>query len=285
MAEIPKSLARAAAERTLIFFIGAGFTRNIDPSLPTWSDIINQMANLLGYDPEILRLQGDYLQLAEFLDLTNRKAPLIAQLAQTLNNQTKFDIKNSEPHLLLPQIDTRSIYTTNWDHWIEKAFDHKGIPYDTISTAYDFAKPPAVSKNGVVHTKNMPRLFGRPAIVKFHGDFSHPDSIVISESEYFRRLDFDHPIDLRFRSEIVGCSVLFIGYSFSDPNVRYIWYKLAKSMKDAGLNVKSFFASHEQNSVQKRLFEARNIESVLLDPLDIKASVTDVFNQLIDIQK
>jgi len=293
MATIPKDLAIAATERKLLLFIGAGFTRNIDKSLPTWSNIIDEMANILGYDPDILKLQGDYLQLAEYLNLCGLKDKLIVQLAKSVDDETKYSISKSQPHLLLPHLDVRSIYTTNWDNWIERGFDHEKVPYQKIAMPRDFSEVkltsktsfPIVLQTSIQSCNTSPRHYAVPYIVKFHGDFNHPDSIVINETGYYKRLDFNHPLDLRFRSDIIGCSVLFIGYSFSDPNVRYIWYKLGQSMKDSGVIVKSYFVTHQNNPVQEKIFLNANIEQVLLDPIDIKKSLVDVLKSLIQCQQ
>lgn len=51
----PKHLLNAAAERRLLPMIGAGFSKNIDPKIPDWGEVINIAAEDLGYDPEIMR--------------------------------------------------------------------------------------------------------------------------------------------------------------------------------------------------------------------------------------
>lgn len=58
-------------------------------------------------------------------------------------------------------------------------------------------------------------------IIKFHGDFDDDSSIVLDETSYFQRLEFETPLDIKFRSDVLGKSVLFIGYSLSDINIRY----------------------------------------------------------------
>ena len=39
-------------------------------------------------------------------------------------------------------------------------------------------------------------------------------------------------MDLKIRADLLGRSVLFMGYSFRDINIRVIWFKLMEMMKD-----------------------------------------------------
>jgi hypothetical protein len=67
----------------------------------------------------------------------------------------------------------------------------------------------------------------RYPIYKLHGSLDRPGTLVFGESDFQRRSDLAaHPIDLRFASDVVGRELLLLGYSFSDPNVRWLWTKL-----------------------------------------------------------
>ena len=48
----------------LIPFIGAGFSARF--GLPTWSQLIDHIAKDLGWDPDVFKLSGTYLQLADY---------------------------------------------------------------------------------------------------------------------------------------------------------------------------------------------------------------------------
>ena len=63
-------------------------------------------------------------------------------------------------------------------------------------------------------------------IIKFHGDFDDDSSLVLTESSFFIALDFESPLDIKLRSDSLEKSLLFIGYSLSDINIRYMLYKL-----------------------------------------------------------
>lgn len=64
--DIPKSLREASVSRTLLPFIGAGFSKNINANFPDWMGVVDIAADILQFDRELLRLHGDYLQIGNF---------------------------------------------------------------------------------------------------------------------------------------------------------------------------------------------------------------------------
>src|SRR6266436_6821126 len=50
--------------RNTILFVGAGVSAIL--GLPSWDQLIDQIAGLLGYDPRVFKLLGTPLSLAEF---------------------------------------------------------------------------------------------------------------------------------------------------------------------------------------------------------------------------
>jgi hypothetical protein len=292
---VPKDLLDAAAERRLLPVIGAGFSKNIDPKIPDWGQVINSAAEELGYDPEIMRLYGDYLQIAEYYGLHKRGLDeLMYRISREIDNEYRFDVATSKPHLLLPCLDTIAIYTTNWDSWIERGFHKESVPYHKVVIPDDLASYDPFGTTGFVQASHRgagtKTRYPKTQIVKFHGDFSRPNTIVVRESDYFRKLDFEHPLDIRLRSDIIGRSVLFIGYSFTDLNMRYMWYKLTNmmaSVNNAPLNnaPRSFLVMPNPNPILEDTLGSKNIELVLLDNQDIKQSLTDLFEQLLSAQE
>ena len=70
--------------------------------------------------------------------------------------------------------------------------------------------------------------------MKFHGDFDDDGSLVITETDYFNRLAFDAPLDVKFRSDALGKTVLFIVYSMNDMNIRLLLHNLWRTWKASG---------------------------------------------------
>jgi hypothetical protein len=200
-------LVNALREHRVILFVGAGVSQNL--GLPSLEHLIDHLAEELDFDPEIFRLFGDYLSLAEYYHLQKGS---IGPLRSWLDREwyTGVNIAESRIHELIIKLKCPLIYTTNYDRWLEYAHEHYGIQCTKVVNVGDI---PNVDTDSV-------------QIVKLHGDFDDDDSIVLTESSYFSRLPFDSPLDIKLRADILGRTVLFIGYSLSDINIRYLLYKV-----------------------------------------------------------
>jgi|TARA_Y100000588_G_C14097892_1_gene857428 NAD-dependent SIR2 family protein deacetylase len=180
-----------------MLFVGAGVSANL--SLPTWSQLTAHIATELGYDPKIFSTYGTPLALAEFY---KKKKGSLGPLRSWMDREwhkPDIDISQSEIHRLITLGKFSRIYTTNYDRWLEIAHDRFGVPYDKVASVADLV---SVTE-------------GRRQIVKFHGDFDDDASIVLDETSYYQRLNYDSPLDIKLSNDVLGNSVLFIGYSLS----------------------------------------------------------------------
>lgn len=285
---LPQLLEKAAAERRLTPFVGAGFSRNVSASFPDWNGVIDIAADLLGFDSKLLRLHGDHLQVAQFVRLERKFDELLNRLVMVFDDTSKFNVTASPPHLLLPYLRCPSIYTTNWDSWIERGFENQAIPYVRIRDADDLVRASVVKPAGPAVAPVRKPATGRARdptrIVKFHGDFTQRQTLILAEEDYFRRIEFEDPLDLTLRAEIVGRSVLFLGYSFTDFNLRLMWYRLRQSLKSLDDPPTSFLVTAQRNPVAERLLTDIGITIVHLDRARIKDSLGEFLGALLDAQ-
>jgi hypothetical protein len=237
-------LVEAVRARQTILFVGAGVSINL--GLPSWGDLIKEMASQLDYDPMVFEGHGGYLELAEYYQLKNTSmGPLRSWMDRTWHtDEAKVD--SSRIHQAIVDLGCPTIYTTNYDRWIEIAFQRRKKSFVKIANVGDFTK----IRDGVTQ------------IVKLHGDFDDDSSLVLTETSYFERLAFESPLDIKLRSDSIGRTILFVGYSLSDINVRYLLYKLhclwAKSAF-AAARPKSFMFLTRPNPVQEAILEQRGI--------------------------
>lgn len=241
-------LVQAYRSRTLLLFVGAGISMPL--GLPSWRQLIDHMAAELGYDPDIYRTFGNDLALAEYYRIRKRQIGPLRSWMDREWHSSSIDISKSRVHELIAKLDFDLIYTTNYDRWLERAFDHHGKPYLKIAGVSDLS---SIDKD-------------RTQIVKFHGDFDDDNSIVLDESSYFDRLEFESPLDIKFRADVLGRSVLFIGYSLSDINIRYLFYRLANIWKKSSRSVpqpQSYIFAVRPNAVQEAVLAQWNIEMIV----------------------
>lgn len=251
---VDQDLINLIRERRVIPFIGAGFSASL--GLPDWDHLLRTVSAEIQGIPTYEEIKkccnGDYLQIAEYLFIKNDKniGPLRHKLSSLL--QPKQHPSTSTAHIELVNLNASQIYTTNYDETIEETFKEVEHPYSFVALPKHIA---AANR-------------GKTQIVKYHGDLRFDHSLVLTESSYYSRLEFESPMDLKFRSDLLGKSVLFIGYSFRDINIRIIWFRLMDMMKDVPESDRptSFIVRFEKNEVLDDLYRAVGIRTIYLDP-------------------
>jgi hypothetical protein len=200
-----------------------------------------------------LNNSADLPSIAEFLRILNNGdiGPIIAAI-ETVFNENAFNIEDYRPHQLLAGLNAPVIYTTNYDRILERVYDYLQIPCQVIITTADIIKMPPGQ-----HTQ----------IIKYHGSFEQPASMVLTESDYFERLEYETPVDIKLRADILGKSLLFLGYSFSDFNIRYLWFKLRKMMRgvDEAVIPGSYILLSRANRMMATYLEAMGITPLYLN--------------------
>lgn len=187
--------------------------------LPSWSTLIQHMARELALDPKVADDPNvSYFTLAEYYRLTQGSIGPLRSWMDRNWSIPEETLRRSRVHELIVQLDFPIIYTTNFDRNLETAFHLHGK---------EFVK--------LVNAKDVARVHGDATqIVKLHGDFDDDQSIVIAETDYLDRLSFESPLDIRFRADALGNTILFVGYSLTDLNIRFLLHRLWKTWSSSG---------------------------------------------------
>ena len=98
---------------TTILFVGSGVSTIL--GLPSWEQLIDEIAKLLEYDPRIFKLLGTPLSLAEFYELEHGNIGPLRSWMDVNWHQTNVDFSKSEIHEAIVKTRFRKIYTTNFD--------------------------------------------------------------------------------------------------------------------------------------------------------------------------
>ena len=271
---IPTELIEMVAQKRVIPFLGAGFSRALN--FPDWTELLRDIASNidshLTFDDVQSLCHGDPLQIAEYYYLKSDRniGPLRHSISKALSNldNTTLNPLLSGAHVELVNLGSSQVYTTNYDDLIENTYRGLGVPAEVIALPKNVAK-----SNGK-----------KVQVVKFHGDLRYENTLVLTESSYFSRLDFDSPMDIKFRSDLLGKSVLFMGYSFRDINIRVIWFKLMEMMKDIPVEDRpvSYIVRATPNIVLEELYNSVGIKTIVLDSSDSELTNDQMTDLLAD---
>lgn len=236
--------------------------------LPSWQELIKHMSAELGIDPaEENPTINNYQTLAEYYCI---KRGSIGPLRSWMDRHWKVSeeqVRQSRMHRLVVELDFPILYTTNYDRNLEAAFLAHGRSFVKVANARDIAK----TREGVTQ------------IVKFHGDFDDDQSLVLTETDYFSRLSFDAPLDIKLRADALGRTMLFIGYSMSDMNIRLLLHRLWRTWQNSGYEKdrpRSFVFMTSRNPMQEAVLAQWGITVLSGQSDDPEQALTEFLERL-----
>ncbi|TIL79789.1 MAG: Sir2 family NAD-dependent protein deacetylase, partial [Mesorhizobium sp.] len=147
------------------------------------------MVDELGLDRDVVASpESSYQALAEYYRLKHGSLGPLRSWMDREWSVSREKVKGSAIHKLIVSLDFPIIYTTNYDRNLEVAFEVHDRAFVKVANAKDIPKV-----NGEV-----------TQIIKYHGDFDDDASLVLAESDYFERLSFESPLDVKFRADALG---------------------------------------------------------------------------------
>lgn len=227
-----KRLISLVRQEKVTPFIGAGFSYEAcAPSVRVLRqailDEIQDESNKKLHEEDNLDALTEFFVEEECLGSRN-------QMVSILQKAFDFTPKSMKDHEILAKIPHfKNIFTTNYDTLLEDSYQKEDclVVRNDADYAYMGQKPFTV--------------------YKVHGDFTAPDSVVITSSDYKKFFD-DNQNPLMWNkvvSEFTEKHVLFIGYSLEDGNILSIIKKVSEAL---GKNQKDMFLIAPSISDEKR---------------------------------
>jgi len=193
-------LARRASQGRLAVFIGAGVSASA--GLPTWPELLAQLAIRAGFDDE------DREGLARLgpLDQAELIARRFGQGPDALGPHVRdcLDIGDQVGlgHALLAGLPVSEFITTNYDDCFERACDAIGRPVARLPYA--------------------PARQARRWLLKMHGCVSTPEDIVLTRQHYVRYAERNAALAGIVQAMLITRHMLFVGFSLDDDNFHRI---------------------------------------------------------------
>jgi hypothetical protein len=189
-------------------FAGAGMSKA--SGYVDWPELLRDIAKELGLDVD---REHDLISLAQF-HVNQLKGP--AKLARRVIEEFSHQAESSATHEILARLPIRTYWTTNYDTLIE----------DAVKAAY---KVPDVKHE--VDQLNITRPKRDVVIYKMHGDVHHPNKAILYKEQYEQYYQSHAPFVTALMGDLVSKTFLFIGFSFTDPNLDYVLSRLHTSTK------------------------------------------------------
>lgn len=264
-----EKLAQLIVDGKVMLFIGAGISASV--KFPSWKELIDKFGQELGYEADLFESYGDYMMLAEYAELAHGQTWVHEQLQNTfrITEEIETELYNSRIYKILEQLEFPIIYTTNYDSLLEEYYRNKGRGKNKDITVI----------KSIEDMKNIRP--GIPRIMKFHGDIEIEKSTVLSESEYFERMDFSNFMDVQLQADMLQYSMLFLGYSLSDINVKLLMYLARKRVREHNQAIQSYIYTATPNLVQEEVFLKNGIITITGEEEDKKTGTLDFLESLL----
>jgi NAD-dependent SIR2 family protein deacetylase len=184
-------------------FAGAGMSKSA--GYVNWPELLREIASEIGLD---IDREQDLISLAQFHVNQLRGS---SKLARRIVEEFSHQAEPSDTHKILAQLPIRTYWTTNYDTLIE----------DAIKAAL---KVPDIKHDIDQLTTSRPK---RDAIIyKMHGDVHHANRAILYKEQYEQYYQSHGPFVTTLMGDLVSKTFLFIGFSFTDPNLDYVLSRL-----------------------------------------------------------
>jgi len=198
-----KSFVRDLHSDSAAIFAGAGMSKRA--GYVDWKELLSDIADELGLN---IKTEHDLISVAQFHVNKRRNAD---GLTKKIIEEFCEQAEPSDVHDIIARLPIRTYWTTNYDTLIE----------DALRKAY---RVPDVKYDVDQLTTTRPK---RDAVIyKMHGDVTQPKKAVLYKEQYEKYHVERVPFVNALLGDLVSKTFLFIGFSFTDPNLDYVLSRL-----------------------------------------------------------
>jgi len=199
--ESRRIIKQAMLDDKLVVFVGAG--ASVNSGIPLWGDAVRKMREHLG---KTSLSENEYLKVPQYYFNARGEKEYVELMRSIFNFDDK---KLNEVHKLIVELAPNSVITTNYDDFIERAFWERGEFLEVVERDSD-----------------IPYAKSNRLIIKMHGGFTH-NNFVLKEDDYINYSSNFPLIETYVKALMAKNVVFFIGYSYSDPDVKQLmnWVK------------------------------------------------------------
>lgn len=194
-------------EENVAIFAGAGLS--VGAGYVDWRKLLQPIAQELDLD---IDQEHDLISIAQYHlnEKQNRSG-----LNRALIEQLSPGYAPTENHRILGRLPIKTYWTTNYDKLLEESLKAAGKIPDVKYTV-DHLKLTKPKRDAIVY--------------KMHGDIDHPDNAVLTKDDYEQYQVTRGQYVTALSGDLVAKMFLFLGFSFTDPNLDYILSRVRISL-------------------------------------------------------
>ena len=235
-----------------------------------WKSLLSGIAEDLGLDIE---KETDLVSLAQYNYNENgqNRGVINHALFEEFTKEKDLD----ENHRILARLPISTFWTTNYDSLIEEALR-------------DARKTVDVKHCNSQLSLTVPH---RDAIVyKMHGDKSNPNEAILIKDDYEQYYQKHAQFITSLSGDLISKTFLFIGFSFSDPNLDYILSRIRIDYKENNRQHYAIMRNVSKNDYESEAdydYAKRKQELFMgdLKRYSIKPLMIDDYSEITDILK
>lgn len=194
-----KKFTQAIREGNAGIFAGAGLSRV--SGYVDWKNLLRPLAKNVKLDIE---KEKDYLSVAQYC---RNESGSRGSINQEILNAFNAEVGENENVEIIARLPISTYWTTNYDKLIEKELEKQNRKVD-VKMDSDQLSTVLANRDAVVY--------------KMHGDVDHPARAVLTKDDYVL-YDNKRPLFRTIlKGDLISKRLLFIGFSFEDPNLDYI---------------------------------------------------------------
>ena len=231
---------RIEVSKTILIF-GAG------SSIPSGGPTGNQLSENLAERFQVnVKTPLGLLDIATIIETKFNRRQLVEALQEILK-----PLHPARGMLNLPDYDWAAIYTTNYDHIIEKAYKKAGKTLTVISSNFDF---------------NDEIVGSDQELYKLHGtidrdeSLGHQNRMIITASDYDRTGEYREILYTRFGEQLMSQNAVIIGQSLVDPDLKVVIDEAVRIKKLRGAPGRISLFIFEADENQALIYEARGFD-------------------------
>lgn len=260
-----KDFVNDLTENNVAVFAGAGMSRLA--GYVNWPELLRDIADELGLSVD---KEHDLISLAQYhVNEHQGKAKINKKILEEFSDEAN----PTQNHEILARLPISTFWTTNYDTLIE----------DSLKEASKVADV----KHEIKQLANTrPK---RDAVVyKMHGDVHHSGDAIITKEQYEAYYRTHQPFITALSGDLVSKTFLFIGFSFTDPNLDYVLSRLNIQLGENNRQHYCFIkkqskGDHDDEEVYKYQFRKQELMINDLKRYKIKALLIDDYPNITEI--